>query len=99
MEIVNNCIQCIQDLHCLYSISSLHAQLQNLSDESLHESSPPTPPEITDPELKDPSYATVGIATGKYTYNITTNTSYDTVVLHNMTPNACYDTAVNVVTT
>ena len=50
--------------------------------------------EITDQESKHPSYATVGIATGKYTYNITTNTSYDTVMLHNMTPNACYGNAV-----
>ena len=50
--------------------------------------------EITDQELKDSSYATVGIAIGKYTYNITTNTSYDTVMLHNMTPNACYDNVV-----
>ena len=47
--------------------------------------------EITDQELKD---QTVGIATGKYTYNISTNTSYDTVMLHNMTPNACYGNAV-----
>ena len=50
--------------------------------------------EITDQESNDPSYATVGIATGKYTYNITTNTSYDTVMLHNMTPNASYGNAV-----
>ena len=53
--------------------------------------------EITNQESNDPSYATVGIATGKYTYNITTNTSYDTVMLHNITPNACYDTAVHAV--
>ena len=50
--------------------------------------------EITDQESKDPCYATVGIATGKYTYNISTNTSYDTVMLHNMTPNACYGNSV-----
>ncbi len=37
--------------------------------------------EITDEESKDPTYASVGVATGKYTYNITTNTSYDTVIL------------------
>ncbi len=35
--------------------------------------------EITEKESKDPTYARVGVATGKYTYNITTNTSYDTV--------------------
>ncbi len=46
--------------------------------------------EITDEESKDPS---VGVATGKYTYNITTNTSYDTVILQNMNPNACYGIA------
>ncbi len=46
--------------------------------------------EITDEESNDPNYASVGVATGKYTYNITTNTSYDTVMLHNMNPNTCY---------
>ena len=50
--------------------------------------------EITDQESMEPCYATVDIATGKYTYNITTNTSYDTVMLHNMTHNACYGNAV-----
>ncbi len=49
--------------------------------------------EITDEESKDPTYASVGVATGKYTYNITTNTSYDTVMLHNMNPNTCYGMA------
>ncbi len=49
--------------------------------------------DITDEESKDPTYASVGVATGKYTYNITTNTSYDTVMLHNMNPNVCYGTA------
>ncbi len=44
-------------------------------------------------ESKDPTYASVGVATGKYTYNITTNSSYDTVMLHNMNPNACYGIA------
>ncbi len=42
--------------------------------------------EITDEEFKDPTYASVDVATGKYTYNITTNTSYNTVILHNMDP-------------
>ncbi len=42
--------------------------------------------EISDEESKDPTYASVGVATGKYTYNITTNTSYNTVMLHNMNP-------------
>ncbi len=46
--------------------------------------------EITAEESKDPTYASVGVATGKYTYNITTNTSYDTVMLQNMNPNTCY---------
>ncbi len=46
--------------------------------------------EITEVESKDPTYASVGVATGKYTYNITTNTSYDTVMLHNMNRNLCY---------
>ena len=50
----------------------------------------PTYVEITDEESNDPTYASVGVATGKYTYNITTNTSYDTVMLHNMNPNVCY---------
>ncbi len=49
--------------------------------------------EITDEESKDPTYASVGVATGKYTYNITTNTSYDTVMLHSMNPNTCYGIA------
>ncbi len=40
--------------------------------------------EITD---EDPTYASVGVATGKYTYNITTNSSYNTVMLHNINPN------------
>ncbi len=53
----------------------------------------PTYAEITDEESKDPTYASVGVATGKYTYNITTNTSYDTVMLHNMDPNSCYGIA------
>ncbi len=50
----------------------------------------PTYSEITD-EVQ--TYASVGVATGKYTYNITTNTSYDTVMLHNMNPNTCYGIA------
>ena len=45
--------------------------------------------EIADEESKDPTYASVGVATGKYTYNITTNSSYDTVMLQNMNPNVC----------
>ncbi len=49
--------------------------------------------EITDEESKEPTYTSVGVATGKYTYNITTNTSYDTVMLHNMNPNTCYGIA------
>ncbi len=39
--------------------------------------------EITDEESNDPTYASVEVATGKYTYNITTNTSYNTVMLQN----------------
>ncbi len=56
---------------------------------------PPGPiyAEIPDEESKDANYASVGEATGKYTYNITTNTSYDTVMLHNMNPNTCYGIA------
>ncbi len=50
----------------------------------------PTYAEIPDDESKEPTYASVGVATGKYNYNITTNTSYDTVMLHNMNPNVCY---------
>ncbi len=46
--------------------------------------------EITDEES---TYASVGVATGRYTYNITTNTSYDTVMLQNMNTNACYGIA------
>ncbi len=42
--------------------------------------------EIIDKESKDPTYARVDVATGKYTYHITTNTSYNTVILHNMNP-------------
>ncbi len=53
-------------------------------------SSQVTGPIYADEESKEPTYASVGVATGKYTYNITTNTSYDTVMLHNMNPNACY---------
>ncbi len=53
--------------------------------------------EIADEESKDPTYASVGVATGKYTYNITTNTSYDTVMLHNMNPNTCYGIASNMI--
>ncbi len=49
--------------------------------------------EITDEESKEPTYASVGVATGKYTYNITANSSYDTVMLHNMNTNACYGIA------
>ncbi len=40
--------------------------------------------EITD---EVPTYASVGVATGKYTYIITTNSSCDTVMLQNMNPN------------
>ena len=51
----------------------------------------PTYAEITDDQSKeDPTYASVEVATGKYTYNITTNSSYDTVMLHNMNANECY---------
>ncbi len=39
--------------------------------------------EIIDKESKN---AIVDVATGKYTYHITTNTSYNTVILHNMNP-------------
>ncbi len=49
--------------------------------------------EFADEESKDPSYASVGVATGKYTYNITTNSSYDTVMLQSMNPNSCYGIA------
>ncbi len=35
----------------------------------------------------DLTYASVGVAAGKYTYNINTNSSYDTVMLQNMNPN------------
>ncbi len=47
----------------------------------------PIYPDITDEESNDPTYASVDVATGKYTYNITTNSSYNTVMLHNMNPN------------
>ncbi len=40
----------------------------------------PNEPTYAEIESKDPTYASVGVATGKYTYNITTNTSYDTVI-------------------
>ncbi len=46
--------------------------------------------DIADEESKDPTYASVGVATGKYAYNITANSSYDTVMLQNMNPNSCY---------
>ncbi len=49
--------------------------------------------EITDEDSKNPTYASVGVATGKYTYSITTNSSYDTVMLQNMNPNSCYGIA------
>ncbi len=49
--------------------------------------------EIADDESTDPTYASVGVATGKYTYNITANSSYDTVMLQSMNPNTCYDIA------
>ena len=49
--------------------------------------------EITDEESKEPTYASVGVATAKYTCMITTNSSCDTVLLHNMNPNACYGKA------
>ncbi len=48
--------------------------------------------EIADEESKDPTYAIVGVATGKYTYNITANSSYNTVMLQSMN-NACYGIA------
>ncbi len=51
--------------------------------------------EITDEESNDPTYASVEAATGKYTYSITTNSSYDTVMLHNMNLNASYGMATN----
>ncbi len=60
------------------------------SPNSLSEETGPNEPtyaDITDKESKDPTYASVGGATGKYTYNINTNASYDTVMLHNMNPN------------
>ncbi len=57
----------------------------------LSEEAGPIYAEITDEGSKDPTYASVEVATGKYTYNITTNSSYDTVMLHNMNPNICYD--------
>ena len=56
----------------------------------LSEETGPMYADITDGESRDPAYASVGGATGKYTYNITTNTSYDTVKLNNMNPNVCY---------
>ncbi len=40
-------------------------------------------------DSKDPTYASVGVATDTPN-NITTNTSYDTVMLQNMNPNVCY---------
>ena len=47
--------------------------------------------EITDHETEDStSNVNVGVVTGKYTLDITTNSSYDTMMLHNMNPNACY---------
>ncbi len=49
--------------------------------------------EIPDEESMDPTYASVGVATGKYTYNITANSSYDAVMLQNMNPNTCYGMA------
>ncbi len=49
--------------------------------------------EIPDEESKDPTYASVEVATGQYTYSITTNSSYDAVMLDNMNPNACYGIA------
>ncbi len=64
----------------------------NLPDPSIQVTGP-VYAEITNEETKDPTYASVGVATGKYTYNINTNSSYDTVMLHNMNPNACYGIA------
>ncbi len=49
--------------------------------------------EIPDEESMDPIYTSVGVATGKYTYNTTTNSSYDTVMLQNMNTNVCYGIA------
>ncbi len=46
-----------------------------------------------DRSKEDPTYASVEVATGKYTYNITTNSSYHTVMLHNMNANECYGIA------
>ncbi len=64
----------------------------NLSDPSSQVTGP-IYAEIPDEESKDSNYASVGEAAGKYTYNITTNSSYDTVMLHNMNPNTCYGIA------
>ena len=83
-------------------VITCHHRSKNLSEDNYVTDIPntsslvtgPIYAEITDEELKDPTYASVGKATGKYTYNITTNTSYDTVILHSMNPNACYGTAV-----
>ncbi len=46
-----------------------------------------------DRSKEDPTYASVELATGKYTYNITTNSSYHTVMLHNTNANASYGIA------
>ncbi len=64
----------------------------NLPDPSIQVTGP-IYAEITDEETKDPTYASVGVATGKYTFNITSNSSYDTLMLHDMNPNTCYGVA------
>ncbi len=75
-----------------YSDGGHTGEQRNLPDPSSQVTGP-IYAEITDKESKDANYASVGEATGKYTYNITTNSSYDTVMLHNMNPNTCYGIA------
>ncbi len=62
----------------------------NLPDDPSSQVTGPIYAEISDEQSEDPTYASVGVATGRYTYNITTNSSYDTVMLQNMNPNVCY---------
>ena len=72
--------------HADYTDEEPDSNLPNPSSQSTG----PIYAEITDGESKEPTYASVEVATGKYTYNITTNSSYDTVMLQNMNPNLCY---------
>ncbi len=71
-----------------FSMSHMYSDGGHTGDSNLPDSSSqvsgPVYAEITD---EDPTYASVEVATGKYTYNITTNSSYNTVMLHNLNPN------------